>query len=174
MRLTVRSRVDYPVSSARILGCGPGDVFPAGGHLGETNAGAGRAGPGVGRLRREDGHRRESTNPKDLLANHLASSFGQEPHSEAVGPFVVRGPASGLIIRRGYVVAEWGDTDRAENTYSVTKSFVSTTVGLAYDRKMIRDLKDPVRHVHAAHRGAQGRTGQRRGAGRWFRLTLPA
>ena len=87
----------------------------------------------------------ESTNPKDLLANHLASSFGQEPHSEAVGPFVVRGPASGIIIRRGYVVAEWGDTDRAENTYSVTKSFVSTTVGLAYDRKMIRDLKDPVR-----------------------------
>ena len=88
----------------------------------------------------------ESTTPKDLLANHLASSFGAEPHSEAVGPFVVRGPASGMIIRRGYVVAEWGDTDRPENTYSVTKSFVSTTLGLAYDRKMIRDLKDPVRN----------------------------
>jgi hypothetical protein len=52
----------------------------------------------------------ESTTPKDLLANHLASSFGREPHSEAVGPFVVRGPASGLIIRRGYLVAQWGDT----------------------------------------------------------------
>lgn len=87
----------------------------------------------------------ESTTPKDLLANHLASSFGREPHSEATGPFTVRGPASGLIIRRGYIVAEWGDTDRPENTYSVTKSFVSTTIGLAYDRKMIRDLKDPVR-----------------------------
>ena len=87
----------------------------------------------------------ESPNPKDLLANHLASSFGSEPHSEANGPFVVRGPTSGLIIRRGYIIAEWGDIDRAENTYSVTKSFVSTTIGLAYDRKMIRNVNDPVR-----------------------------
>ena len=87
----------------------------------------------------------ESTTPKDLLANHLASSFGREPHSEAAGPFVVRGAASGLIIRRGYIVAEWGDIDRPENTYSVTKSFVSSTVGLAWDRKMIRDLNEPVR-----------------------------
>jgi CubicO group peptidase (beta-lactamase class C family) len=87
----------------------------------------------------------ESTTPKDLVQNHLASSFGQEPHSEAVGPFVVRGPSSGLIIRRGYLVAEWGDIDRPENTFSVTKSFVSTSVGLAWDRKMIRDLNDPVR-----------------------------
>ena len=87
----------------------------------------------------------ESTTPKDLLQNHLASSFGREPHSEAVGPFTVRGGASGLIIRRGYLVAEWGDVDHPENTYSVTKSFVSTTIGLAYDRRMIRSLNDPVR-----------------------------
>jgi CubicO group peptidase (beta-lactamase class C family) len=87
----------------------------------------------------------ESKTPRDLLENHLASSFGTEPHSEAVGPFTVRGGASGLIIRRGYLVAEWGDVDHPENTYSVTKSFVSTTIGLAYDRKMIRDLNDPVR-----------------------------
>lgn len=87
----------------------------------------------------------ESTTPKDLLENHVASSFGREPHSEAVGPFTVRSGASGLIIRRGYIVAEWGEVDRPENTYSVTKSFVSTTVGLAYDRRMIRDLADPVR-----------------------------
>lgn len=87
----------------------------------------------------------ESTSPRDLLQNHLASSFGREPHSEAVGPFTVRGASSGLIIRRGYIVAEWGDADRPENTYSVTKSFVSTTVGLLWDRKMIRDLNEPVR-----------------------------
>lgn len=86
----------------------------------------------------------EATSPRDLLQNHL-SSFGQEPHGEAVGPFRPRGSAAGLIIRRGYIVAEWGDPDRPDNTFSVTKSFVSTTVGLAFDRKMIRDLKDPVR-----------------------------
>jgi CubicO group peptidase (beta-lactamase class C family) len=86
----------------------------------------------------------ESTSPRDLLQSHL-SSFGREPHGEAVGPFRARGGATGVIIRRGYIVAEWGEPDRPENTYSVTKSFVSTSVGLAYDRKMIRDLKDPVR-----------------------------
>lgn len=87
----------------------------------------------------------ESQTPRDLLENHVASGFGREPHYEAVGPFRTRGSAAGLIIRRGYIVAEWGDPDRPDNTFSVTKSFVSTTVGLAYDRKMIRDLNDPVR-----------------------------
>lgn len=86
----------------------------------------------------------EPSTPRDLLENHLAS-FGQEPHGEAVGPFRTRGAAAGLIIRRGYIVAEWGDPDRVDNTFSATKSFVSTTVGLAFDRKMIRSLDDPVR-----------------------------
>jgi CubicO group peptidase (beta-lactamase class C family) len=86
----------------------------------------------------------EATSPRDLLANHL-TSFGREPHGEAVGPFRTRGGAAGLILKNGYVVAEWGDPDRPDNTFSVTKSFVSTTVGLAFDRKMIRDLNDPVR-----------------------------
>jgi CubicO group peptidase (beta-lactamase class C family) len=87
----------------------------------------------------------ESTTPRDLLQNHL-STFGQEPHGEAVGPFRPRAGATGLIIRHGYIVAEWGDPDRVENTFSATKSFVSTTVGLAFDRKMIRDLNEPVRN----------------------------
>ncbi len=86
----------------------------------------------------------EATTPRDLLANHK-QSFGREPFGEATGPFRDRGGAAGLIVRRGYIVAEWGDPARVDITYSVTKSFVTTTVGLAYDRKMIRDIKDPVR-----------------------------
>lgn len=85
----------------------------------------------------------ESTTPRDLLENHLRS-FAREPHGEAIGPFRPRGGATGLIVRHGYIVAEWGDPDRVDVTFSVTKSFVSTTVGLAYDRRMIRDLHDPV------------------------------
>ena len=85
----------------------------------------------------------ESTSPRDLLENHR-NTFGREPFGEAIGPFRTRGGASGLIIRHGYIVAEWGDPDRVDQTYSVTKSFVTTTVGLAYDRKMIRHLNDPV------------------------------
>jgi CubicO group peptidase (beta-lactamase class C family) len=86
----------------------------------------------------------EATTPRDLLQNHI-QSFGREPHGEAVGPFKDRGGATGLIIKNGYIVAEWGEVDRVDITNSVTKSFVSSTVGLAWDRKMIRDLDAPVR-----------------------------
>jgi CubicO group peptidase (beta-lactamase class C family) len=34
-------------------------------------------------------------------------------------------------------------------TFSVTRSFVSTTVGLAFDRGMIRSVDDPVRNYMA-------------------------
>jgi len=86
----------------------------------------------------------ESTSPRDLLQNHL-QTFGREPFGEAIGPLRERGGAAGLIVKRGYIVAEWGDVDRVDITNSVTKSFLSTTVGLAWDRKMIRDLNDTVR-----------------------------
>jgi CubicO group peptidase (beta-lactamase class C family) len=86
----------------------------------------------------------DPTSPKDLIANHLRT-FGREPYGEAIGPFRDRSPAGGLIIKKGYIVAEWGDPDRVETTNSVTKSFVTTTVGLLFDRKLIRDIKDPVR-----------------------------
>jgi CubicO group peptidase (beta-lactamase class C family) len=41
-------------------------------------------------------------------------------------------------------VAEWGDTDRVDMTFSITKSYLSTTGGLAWDAGLIRDLEDPV------------------------------
>jgi 1-deoxy-D-xylulose-5-phosphate synthase len=57
-------------------------------------------------------------------------------------------------------VAEWGDPARVDMTSSVTKSFLSTVVGLAYDRKMIRSLQDRVRDyvgpVMVLDRGARG------------------
>ena len=104
--------------------------------------------PAAVRAAVEFAQQNESTAPRDLLDNHLRS-FGREPHGEAVGPFKERGPATGIIIRRGYIVAEWGEPDRVDVTFSVTKSFVSTTVGLAYDRGLIRDLDEPVRNSMA-------------------------
>lgn len=85
----------------------------------------------------------ESKNPRDLALDHY-QTFGREPFGEAIGPFQERGDPSGIILRHGYIVAEWGDPDRVDMTFSVTKSFVSTTVGIAYDRGLIRDLKEPV------------------------------
>jgi CubicO group peptidase (beta-lactamase class C family) len=85
----------------------------------------------------------ESKIPKSLELAHY-QTFGREPYGEAVGPFSERGPATGIIIRGGYMIAEWGDTQRVDMTFSVTKSFLSATVGLAFDRKLIRSLQDRV------------------------------
>ena len=85
----------------------------------------------------------ESQAPRDLELAHY-QTFGREPFGEAVGPFTERGAPTGIILRRGYIVAEWGDPGAVEMTFSVTKSFLSTVVGLALDRGMIRSLSDPV------------------------------
>lgn len=85
----------------------------------------------------------ESKAPKNLELAHY-QTFGREPYGEAVGPFRERGAPTGVIIRNGYIVAEWGDPQRVDMTFSVTKSFVSAVVGLAFDRKLIRSLQDPV------------------------------
>lgn len=87
--------------------------------------------------------KQESEAPKDLEEAHYLS-FGQEPFGFAIGPFKERGAATGLIIKNGYIVAEWGDPQRVDQTFSVAKSFLSTTVGLAYDRGMIQDINDKV------------------------------
>jgi CubicO group peptidase (beta-lactamase class C family) len=81
----------------------------------------------------------ESKAPRDLLLAHV-QSFGREPFGDAVGPFKARGDPTGLIIRRGYIVAEWGDPRRVDMTFSVTKSFLSTVVGVAFDRGLIPNL----------------------------------
>jgi hypothetical protein len=86
----------------------------------------------------------ETEAPRDLERNHYLG-FGREPHGEAIGPFKTRGDQTGIILRHGYIVAEWGDPNRVDMTFSVTKSFLSTTVGLAWDRGMIRDIHDPVK-----------------------------
>ena len=85
----------------------------------------------------------ESPSPRDLEAAHY-QTFGREPHGQPVGPFRMRGDPTGIIVRRGYIVAEWGDPLRVDMTFSVSKSFLSSIVGVAYDRGMIRSLQDSV------------------------------
>lgn len=78
------------------------------------------------------------------LRNVIAVSFASEPHNAIVGPVQDRGGASGMIVKNGYIVAEWGDTTRVDMTFSVTKSYLSTVAGLAVDDRIIRDLSDAV------------------------------
>lgn len=85
----------------------------------------------------------EADTPTDLT-EYLESRFGDLPDQEILGPIRNRGPMSGMIVHRGYVVAEWGDTERADVAFSVTKSFLATTVGLALDRGLIASVDDRV------------------------------
>ncbi len=86
----------------------------------------------------------ESRSPRDLLMAHY-QTFGREPFGVAIGPFQERGEPTGVIVRGGYLVAQWGEPARVDMTYSVTKSFLSSVVGVAFDRGMIRSIDDPVR-----------------------------
>lgn len=83
----------------------------------------------------------ESRGNPDLGLAH-ETGFGLEPFGEAVGPFRTRGPQTGIIVKDGYIVAEWGDPDRVDMTFSVSKTFLSTTVGLAWADGLIDDVND--------------------------------
>ena len=62
-----------------------------------------------------------------------------------LGPTKVHGPVTGVVLRHGYLVAEWGEPERVDMTFSITKSFLSTVAGLAWDRGLIRDVQDRVK-----------------------------
>jgi CubicO group peptidase (beta-lactamase class C family) len=86
----------------------------------------------------------ENPGNKDLAVD-LATSFGREPFDTPIGPTQPRGALSAMVIKGGYLIAEHGDTGRVDMTFSVTKSFLSTVVGLLWQKGLIRDVTDPVR-----------------------------
>ena len=87
-------------------------------------------------------------NPRDLAVNHY-QTFGREPFGYAIGPIKERGDQTGLVVHKGYIVAEWGEPARVDMTHSITKSMLSTVVGLAHDRGLIRSVDDTVREYVA-------------------------
>ena len=57
-------------------------------------------------------------------------STQEEIFGKLLGPMPTsRAATNGLVLRHGYIVAEWGDTERADPTYSVAKSVLSTIAG---------------------------------------------
>ncbi|MBS0011941.1 MAG: serine hydrolase [Bacteroidales bacterium] len=74
----------------------------------------------------------------------IIKSFGYEPGMEIVGPTKKRGGPAGIILKDGYIVSEWGDIERVDMTFSVTKSYLSTLVGLAVDDGLIGSVHDSV------------------------------
>lgn len=90
----------------------------------------------------------ETKDSRDLAVAQV-QDFWKEPYLEAEGPFAQRGDPTGLIIYKGYIIATWGDPDKVEMTNSVTKSFLSTTIGVAVDKGLIKNVLDTVERYMA-------------------------
>ena len=76
------------------------------------------------------------------IANMKA--YAREPDYRILGPMKDRGNPAGIIIRKGYIVAQWGDVNRVDMTFSVAKSYLSTIAGLAVDTRLIKSVDDHV------------------------------
>ena len=74
----------------------------------------------------------EAKNPRDLALNHY-QTFGREPFGYAIGPIKERGDQTGLVVHKGYIVAEWGEPARV----------------------VPRDVGPPQRAAHREGRGAR-------------------
>ncbi len=86
----------------------------------------------------------EIKNTRDMELSHYQSFGAKEPYGYGIGPFKERGDLTGVVIKNGYIVAEWGEPLRVDMTHSVTKSFLSATIGLAVDRGLIGSVNDTV------------------------------
>lgn len=72
------------------------------------------------------------------MRSYLDCQVGDVSHREVVGPLLDGHGASGVVVRRGVVLASWGDPGRTEMAFSVTKSVLSLVAGLAVDDGLLR------------------------------------
>jgi CubicO group peptidase (beta-lactamase class C family) len=89
--------------------------------------------------------------PHDLHEVIVEHYSAREPGYRVLGPTGARAGGSGMVVRGGYVVAQWGDVDRPEMTFSVAKSVLATVAGVAVadgriasiDGRVARDVAEP-------------------------------
>ena len=68
-----------------------------------------------------------------------------EMFGKPLGPVPAsRAGTNGVIIRHGYIIAEFGDTAAVDPTYSVAKSYLSAILGLTIDQEKISKVTDRV------------------------------
>jgi CubicO group peptidase (beta-lactamase class C family) len=82
--------------------------------------------------------------PYDLRLHLESGYFEPPPFNEILGPVRPRGPANGVVLRRGYKIASWGNTEQVDFTFSAAKSYLSLLAGIAVMDGLITDLDEPV------------------------------
>jgi CubicO group peptidase (beta-lactamase class C family) len=81
---------------------------------------------------------------RDVEAEIVKGFSEPPPWNEIIGKVAPRGGPNGLVLHRGLIVAEWGDTSRADMSFSIAKCYLSLIAGLAVERGLISDLDAPV------------------------------
>jgi CubicO group peptidase (beta-lactamase class C family) len=66
------------------------------------------------------------------------------PWNRLLGPVSPRGPASGVVWRDGEILAQWGEPNRVDLTFSVAKTYLALLAGVAFDRGLLPDVHEPV------------------------------
>ncbi|MFE7314767.1 serine hydrolase domain-containing protein [Streptomyces sp. NPDC057555] len=116
-------------------------VGACGDETAEADAWAGVEGDALARaVRRQAG--RAVPGVEDMTT-YLAAQVADASHREVLGPLLNGGGPSGVIVRRGHVVASWGDPHRVEMAFSATKSVLSLVAGVAFDDGLLA-LDEPV------------------------------
>ena len=87
---------------------------------------------------------RETPWKRDIQAQLEAGNFEPPPDNAIIGPTAPRGRPNGLLLHKGRLVEEWGDTTRVDMTFSVAKSYLSILAGLAVADGLIDNLDSPV------------------------------
>lgn len=85
----------------------------------------------------------KAVNIRDLRVS-VPLEYAGEAYNSPIGPLKPHAPPNGIIIRHGYIVAEWGLTKDVDMTFSVTKTFLSSVAGVAFDKGMIKSVNDRV------------------------------
>ncbi len=74
----------------------------------------------------------------------ILKAHANEPNYRIAGPTSERGRPAGIILKNGYIVAQWGNVERVDMTFSVSKSYLSTVAGLVLDDRLIKNIDDRV------------------------------
>ena len=81
---------------------------------------------------------------RDVEAEIIRGFSEPPPWNEIIGPVAPRGGPNGIVLHRGMIVAEWGDTARADMSFSIVKCYLSLIAGIAVERGLIGDIDEPV------------------------------
>jgi CubicO group peptidase (beta-lactamase class C family) len=85
--------------------------------------------------------------PRDPAADPARFGVHHEdppPWNRLHGPLHARGPVSGVVRQGGHEVAAWGEPERADQTFSVAKSYLALLAGIAHADGLLPDRDEPV------------------------------